>query len=91
MPGTIANAVKASRQFSAVRMPMATISRMTDTEGEMSAICNSPVVVSTSPVMRERMPPVFISHSFGSGRWSSRSNNVRRNESMTSTLTRRCR
>ena len=73
MPGTIASAVRASRQFREARMAKATTSRMTDTEGEMRAICNRPVVVSTSPEMRERMPPVFMSHSFGMGRLRSRS------------------
>ena len=59
------------------------MSRMIDTEGDRTAICSSPVVVSTSPVMRERIPPVFMSHSLGSGRCRSRSNNDRRSESMT--------
>ncbi len=39
------------------------ISRMTEIVGDMIAICSRPVVVSTSPVSRDRMPPVFMSHS----------------------------
>ena len=90
-PGTIANAIKARRQLSVSNSPMATNSLITEMTGDMKANCSRPVVVSTSPVSRERMPPVFMSQSFGSGRWSNRSNNERRNESMTFTLTRRCR
>ena len=41
---------------------------MTDTAGDTMASCSRPVVVSTSPVMRDRMPPVFMSHSRGSGK-----------------------
>ena len=73
-PGMIASAINASRQFSVNRMPTAMTSRMIEMAGETIAICKRPVVVSTSPVRRERMPPVFMSHSFGSGRCSSRSN-----------------
>ena len=58
-------------------------SRMTEIDGETIAICSRPVVVSTSPVRRDRMPPVFMSQSFGSGRCSSRSNSERRSDSMT--------
>src|SRR5712692_9426730 len=36
------------------------------------AICMRPVVVSMSPVRRDRMPPVFMSQSRDSGRCSSR-------------------
>ena len=82
-PGMIASAVSASRQFSTIRMVTAMISRRSEMLGETTAICSRPVVVSTSPVSRERMPPVFISQSFGSGRWSSRSKSDRRSESMT--------
>ena len=57
--------------------------RISERLGEMTAICSSPVVVSTSPVSRERMPPVFMSHSFGSGRWSRRSKSDLRSDSIT--------
>ncbi len=66
-------------------------SRMIESDGDTIAICKRPVVVSTSPVSRERMPPVFMSQSLGSGRCSSRSNSARRSESMTRTLSRRWR
>ena len=79
----IASAVNASRQLSENRMLTAMISRMTEMAGDTTAICSSPVVVSTSPVSRDRMPPVFMSHSFGSGRCSSRSNSDRRSDSIT--------
>ena len=79
----IASAVSASRQLSDSSTPTAMISRMTESDGETIAICSRPVVVSTSPVRRDRMPPVFMSHSFGSGRCSSRSNSERRSDSMT--------
>ena len=91
MPGMIASAVNASRQFSNVRMVTAVISRINDTDGEMTAICSSPLVVSTSPVSRDRIPPVFMSHSLGSGRWSMRSNRARRSDSMTRMLRSFCR
>ena len=55
------------------------------------AICISPVVVSTSPVSRDRMPPVFMSHSFGKGRCSRRSNSARRSASITCVFSSRCR
>ena len=87
----IASAVSASRQFSVSSTPTAMISRMTEIAGETTAICSSPVVVSTSPVSRDRMPPVFMSHSFGSGRCSSRSNSDRRSDSMTRTFSSRWR
>ena len=90
-PGMIASAVSASRQFSVSSTATAMTSRMTDSAGETIAICNRPVVVSTSPVSRERMPPVFMSHSFGSGRCSSRSNSDRRSDSITRTLSSRWR
>ena len=70
---------------------MAMISRMTEIAGETIAICNSPVVVSTSPVSRDRMPPVFMSHSLGSGRCNNRSNSERRSESITRTFSSRWR
>jgi hypothetical protein len=82
-PGIIASAVSARRQFSAISTATAMISRMIDTVGDTMAICMSPVVVSTSPVSRERMPPVFMSQSFGSGRCSRRSNSDRRSVNIT--------
>ena len=90
-PGMIAIAVSASRQFSAISTPIAISSRMIEIAGETIAICSSPVVVSTSPVRRERMPPVFMSQSFGSGRCSNRSNSARRSDSITRTFSSRCR
>ena len=60
MPGMIASAVKASRQFSVISTMTAMTSRTTEINGETTAICRSPVVVSTSPVMRDRIPPVFM-------------------------------
>ena len=87
----IASAVSASRQFSVSRTPMAMSRRMTEIAGETIAICSRPVVVSTSPVSRDRMPPVFMSHSFGSGRCSSRSNSDRRSDSITRMLSSRWR
>ena len=71
--GITSMASSASRQFSASSTPRATRSRITEMVGEIIAICSSPVVVSTSPVRRDRMPPVFMSHNLGSGRWSNRS------------------
>ncbi len=56
---------------------------MTDTAGETMAICKRPVVVSTSPVRRDRMPPVFMSHIFGKGKCSNRSNSDWRSDSIT--------
>ena len=82
-PGMMASAAIASRQFSAVSTTTAITSRINDTDGDTIAICIRPVVVSTSPVSRDRMPPVFISHSFGKGRCSSRSNSDRRSASIT--------
>ncbi len=90
-PGMIASAVSASLQFSSMRTVTAMISRTTEIVGDMTAICRRPVVVSTSPVSRDRMPPVFMSHRRGSGRCSSRSKSVRRSVSMTCTFSRRCR
>ena len=87
----MASAVSASRQFSGSSTVTAMISRTSEIDGEMTAICSRPVVVSTSPVRRDRMPPVFMSHSFGSGRWSSRSKSDRRSDSITRTFSRRCR
>ena len=89
--GTAASAVTASRQFSTNRIPSATASRMMETAGETIAICNNPVVVSTSPVRRDRMPPVFMSHTVGSGRCRSRRKSERRSDSMTRTFNRRWR
>ena len=66
-------------------------SRTTEIDGDTTAICRSPVVVSTSPVMRDRIPPVFMSHSGGSGRCSSRSKSDRRSDSMTRVFRSRCR
>src|SRR2546425_2206344 len=54
-PGMMAIAVKASCQFRAIRMTMAMTSRITEMAGDTIAICNKPVVVSTSPVSRDRM------------------------------------
>ena len=81
-PGMIASAVSASCQLSENRMMTAITSRTSEIAGDMIAICSSPVVVSTSPVMRDRMPPVFMSHSRGSGRCSSLSKSARRSDSM---------
>ena len=91
MPGMMASAVSASRQLSDIRTPMAMISRITDSDGEMTAICSRPLVVSTSPVSRDRMPPVFMSHSLGSGRCRSRSKSDRRSDSITWTFSSFCR
>ena len=90
-PGMIAIAVSASRQFNVISTLTAIIRRTTEIEGDTSAICSSPVVVSTSPVSRERMPPVFMSQSRGKGRCSKRSNNERRSESITRTFSNRWR
>src|SRR2546421_120802 len=76
-PGTTAMAVSASRQFSTSSTATATDRRMSDTTGDTSAICRRPVVVSTSPVRRDRMPPVFMSHSLESGRCRNPANNER--------------
>ena len=73
---------EASLQFSAIRIPTAMIRRNTDRVGEMTASCSKPVVVSTSPVSRDRMPPVFMSHSFGNGRCRKRSRSDRRSASV---------
>ncbi len=91
MPGTMASAVSASRQLSVIRITIATVSRITASAGDTMADCSRPVVVSTSPVSRDRMPPVFISHSCGRGRCSRRSNSARRSDSITRTLSSRCR
>ena len=90
-PGMMARAVNASRQFSVSSTTTAMIRRMTEMAGDTMAICNRPVVVSTSPVRRDRMPPVFMSHSFGNGRCSSRSKSDRRSDSMTRTFSSRWR
>ena len=87
----IAVAIIASRQFSEIRMNRAITRRTTEVEGDTIAICSRPVVVSTSPVSRDRMPPVFMSHSRGSGRCTSRSKIDRRSDSITRTFSRRCR
>ena len=89
--GTIASAVNASRQLSVSSTTMAMMRRMMDTAGDTSAICIRPVVVSMSPVRRERMPPVFMSHSRDSGKWSSRWKSACRNDSITRTFRMRCR
>ena len=88
-PGMIASAVSARRQFRTSSTVTAMVRRTTESAGETTAICSRPLVVSTSPVSRDRMPPVFMSHSRGSGRCSSRSNSERRSESMTRTLSSR--
>ena len=72
-------------------MTMAITSRIPEIVGDTIAICSKPVVVSTSPVRRDRMPPVFISQSRGSGRCSSRSYSDRRSDNMTRTFSRRWR
>ena len=90
-PGMMARAVNASRQFSVNSNATAMTRRMIEMAGDTMAICKSPVVVSTSPVRRDRMPPVFMSHSLGSGRCSSRSNSDRRSDSITRTFSRRWR
>ena len=87
----MASAVSASRQLSVSSTTTAMIRRMTEIAGDTTAICSRPVVVSTSPVRRDRMPPVFMSQSFGSGRCSRRSNSDRRSDSMTCTFSRRWR
>jgi hypothetical protein len=56
-PGTMASAVSASRQLIVSSTTIAISSRMIDTPGETIAICMRPVVVSMSPVSRDRMPP----------------------------------
>ena len=61
MPGMIAIAVRARRQLSAIRTDTAITRRITESDGETTAICSRPLVVSTSPVSRDRMPPVFMS------------------------------
>ena len=91
IPGMIASAVNASRQFIVVRMTIATRSRTIDRAGDTIASWRRPVVVSTSPVKRERIPPVFISQSLGSGRFSSRSKSDRRSDSITFTFSLRWR
>jgi hypothetical protein len=87
----IAMAMRASRQFKLTSTTTATPSRISEIAGDTTASCNNPVVVSTSPVSRDRMPPVFMSHSRGRGRFNNRSNNARRNDSMTRTFNNRCR
>ena len=82
-PGMMARAISASRQFSASSTATAMTSRTAEMVGDTMASCRRPVVVSTSPVRRDRMPPVFISQSRGSGRCSNRSNSDRRSDSMT--------
>ena len=91
MPGMMARAVNASRQFSENSTTTAISSRTTEIDGEMIASCSRPVVVSTSPVIRDRMPPVFMSHSVGSGRCSRRSKSDRRSASITWVFSRRWR
>jgi len=91
MPGMTAMAVRASRQFSASSTPTAMTSRRTEMAGDTIAICSRPVVVSTSPVRRDRMPPVFMSHSLGRARCSNRWYNDRRSARMARTFSRRCR
>ena len=68
MPGIMASAINDRRQLSDVRMTIAMSNRIAEIVGDTTASCSNPVVVSTSPVNRDRMPPVFMSHSFGSGR-----------------------
>ncbi|MNC98437.1 hypothetical protein D3C83_163840 [compost metagenome] len=60
----------------------AMINRIAETAGDTTAICMRPVVVSMSPVSRDRIPPVFMSQSFGSGRCSIRSNSERRSDNI---------
>ena len=67
-PGMMASAVSARRQFNVSNKPTAMSRRMTEMAGDMMAICRKPVVVSTSPVRRDRMPPVFMSQSLGNGK-----------------------
>ena len=62
---------------------MAMMSRITETAGDTMAICMRPVVVSTSPVRRDRMPPVFIPHKVDRGKCRSRVYSPRRSESIT--------
>ena len=87
----MARAVNASRQLSTSNTTTAMLSRMTDKVGETTANCNSPVVVSTSPVSRDRIPPVLKSHSLGKGKCSNRSNSDRRRASITRVLSTRWR
>ena len=90
-PGMTASATSASCQFSANSTVIAIKRRITEIDGETMAICKSPVVESTSPDSRDRMPPVFMSQSVDSGKRSNRSNSERRSDSITRVLTRRCR
>src|SRR5262249_62081602 len=79
-------AISASRQFSVKRITTAIARRTRERAGETKAICKKPVVVSTSPVSRERIPPVFISQRRGNGRCRRRSYRARRKESITRVL-----
>ena len=90
-PGMMASAVSAKRQFNWSRMTKAMTSRTTETAGETMASCINPVVVSTSPVIRDKIPPVFMSQTFGKGRRRRRSNNARRSASINRTFSNRCR
>ena len=87
----IAVAISARRQFSEMRITSAITSRTTEIVGDTIASCNKPVVVSTSPVSLDRMPPVFMSQRRGSGRCTSRSKIDRRSDNITRTFSRRCR
>ena len=86
-PGMTASATNASCQFSTNSTVTAMTNRMTEIDGDTIAICNRPVVESTSPESRDKMPPVFMSHSVDSGKRSKRSNSERRSDSMTRVLT----
>ena len=90
-PGMMASATSASCQFSTNSTVTAINKRMTEIDGETMAICSRPVVESTSPESRDRIPPVFMSHSFASGSRSSRSNSERRSDNITRVFTSRCR
>jgi hypothetical protein len=71
--------------------PNAIASRITEIAGDTIANCSRPVVVSTSPLTRDRIPPVFISQMTGSGRCSKRSKSDRRSASITPVFRRRWR
>lgn len=69
---------------------MAMSSFITEIDGEMMAICNRPLVDSTSPDNRDSSPPVFMFHSVGSGKCMKRSNTARRSDNTTFTFRMRC-
>ena len=72
-PGMTARAVTANRQFRKNRIVTAMTSRRAASPGEITASCSNPEVVSTSPLRRAMMPPIFSSESFCKGRYRRRS------------------